>query len=127
MDLSHKIAGFVAGAVASAFGAGVTFAVWDSSHPNKVQIAEMFYDTRIDAYEARKSTMQIEADIKALRKDLSRGFGRAYEIKRNSRDDAGKRAVLQYEREISRGVPHAEALQHVIEESLLPRPDDSGF
>lgn len=87
-------------------------------------MAEMFASTKIDAYEARKSAMQIEGDIRALRKDLSRGFGRAYENRKSTRDDAGKRAVLQYEREVSRGVPHDEALRHVIEESLLPREEE---
>lgn len=123
--MDGKFISFVAGVASTAFGAGLTFAVWNASHPTEVRVAEMLADTKIDAKEARAGAMRIEGDIRGLRKDLARGFGRAYAVKPSARDDAGKRAIRQYELEISRGVPHDEALRHAIEESLvLPYPEE---
>jgi hypothetical protein len=120
VPLDSKIAAFIAGIISASFGAGVTFAVWNSSHPTEVRVEEIFHDTKVDAHEARASTMRLEADLKTLRKDLSRGFGRAYAPKVNLRDDAGKRAVVQYEMELRQGTPPDEAMRHLLEETWIP-------
>lgn len=120
MELTSKLLVFLAGVISTAFGAGVTFAIWNGSHPTEVRVAEMLSETKIDAKEARRSAMSISEDLKGLREDLSRGFGRAYAPRPQLRDDFGKRAVLQYTRLVQSGIAPDKAMRAIIEESLTP-------
>lgn len=125
-QITSSTVAFLAGLISAAFGAGITFAVWESNHPSKQEIALALgctaYNSTLegctaaaDAKEARKELMSLREDLKLLRKDLSRGFGRSLSSTINLRDESGKRAIRMFEHEISQGVPPVEALRHVIE------------
>jgi hypothetical protein len=125
-DLSSKLLAFLAGLISASFGAGITFATWSSSHPTRTEIADALgcaaYGSSLetcpvarDAKESRREVMELQGEIKALRKDLSRGFGRSLSVTVPLRDEAGKRALRMFESEISQGIAPVDAFRHVIE------------
>lgn len=69
----------------------------------------------INAKAAREEAFHCNEQIRSLRSDLARGFGRALTPKLAGRDEAGKAALRQYERELSQGVPADVAMRHVLE------------
>ena len=123
MQLDSKVLAFIAGIISASFGAGITFASWSSSHPNATDIAIALGCEKSlescpaakDAQEARRSTMELQGEIRALRKDLSRGFGRSLSASIPLRDEGGKRALRLFEAEISQGIAPVDAFRHVIE------------
>lgn len=123
MQLDSKTAAFLLGLVSAAFGAGGTFSLWASSHPSETAIAIALgcsgpleaCPAAKDAREARADTMRIQGEIKDLRKDLSRGFGRCLVPNIYVRDEGGKAALRMFESEISQGVPPVVAFRHVVE------------
>lgn len=125
-QLTSKTVAFLAGLISASFGAGITFAAWEADRPTKQEIALALgctaYNSTLegctaaaDAKEARRELMALREDLKLLRKDLSRGFGRSLAASISLRDESGKRAIKMFEHEISQGVPPVDALRHVIE------------
>lgn len=120
---------FLAGLISASFGAGITFALWEAERPTKQEIALALgctaYNSTLegctaaaDAKEARRELMALREDLKLLRKDLSRGFGRSLSTSLSARDSGGKIAILMFERELASGVPPVEALRHVMEQDF---------
>ena len=127
-NFSAKLLAFLAGLISASFGAGITFSVWSASHPTKQEIALALgcsaYNSTLegctaaaDAKAARKEAMQLQGEIKDLRRDLSRGFGRALAVNIPLRDEAGKRALFLFQNELAVGVPPQEAFLHVLEQN----------
>lgn len=125
-DLSSKLLAFLAGLISASFGAGLTFAAWSSTHPTKTELADYLgcvaYGSTLekceaakDAREARREVMALREDIKDLRKDLSRGFGRCLVPNIYMREEGGKAAVRLYSGEVNQGIPPAEAFRTVVE------------
>lgn len=118
-----KTLAFLAGLISASFGAGITFSVWAAAHPSRTEIAESLQcgtsldacPAAKDASEARREVMRLQQDIKDLRRDLSRGFGRSLSSSISLRDESGKRAIRVFEGEIAQGVPPVDALRHVLE------------
>lgn len=122
-----KVLAFLAGLISASFGAGVTFWSWQSSHPTRAEITQALgcvgsygstldeCKVAIDAKEARRAAMAVEEDLKALRRDLSRGFGRALATSVERRDAAGKRAYEQFQHDVHQGIPPEVAMQRVLE------------
>lgn len=104
----------------SAFGAGVAYVTAVNSA--RAEVAGMVALAKLQADAARAEGLTLQQDLRALRKDLSLGFGRCLippvkEAKARwyARDDAGKRAQRLYVLELGQGVPGDEAMRHVLE------------
>lgn len=125
-NFSAKLLAFLAGLISASFGAGITFAVWSEAHPTKVDIATALgcsaYNSTLegctaasDAKAARQEIMALREDVKDMRKDLSKGFGRCLVPNIYVREEGGKAAVRQFENEVYHGVPPVVAFRHVVE------------
>src|SRR6202008_5174448 len=103
-----KLLAFCAGLISASFGAGITFATWSNSHPSETAIAiALGCDSPLDACpaakdakEARRASMELQSEIKELRKDISRGFGRCLVPNIYVRDEGGKAALRMFENEL---------------------------
>ncbi len=121
--LNSKLLAFIAGLISASFGAGITFAVWNSSHPssNEIAIALGCENPLVacpaakDAKEARIASMALREDIKELRKDLAKGFGRCLVPNIYVRDDGGKAAARAFQAALAAGVPPADAFKSIVE------------
>jgi hypothetical protein len=112
VKIGHEI---VMGLVAGAFSAGTVFALWTATHPSRTEIAEMIAPATSAAKAAQAQAFSAAEQVKALRSDLSRGFGRALALPGHPRDEAGKSALRMFEAERAQGVDPAIAMRHVLE------------
>lgn len=112
MNIKHEL---VAGLVAGAFSAGTVFALWTATHPSRSEIADMIGPAVTAGQAAQAQAFSASEQVKALRSDLSRGFGRALALPGHPRDEAGKAALRMYEQERAQGVEPEIAMRHVLE------------
>lgn len=59
--------------------------------------------------------MALREDVKEMRKDLARGFGRCLVPNIYVRDEGGKAATRAFQAALAQGVPPAEAFKSIIE------------
>jgi hypothetical protein len=110
---THKALVFLVGLVSSAFGAGAGTQIALEKARNEV--SAMIAPVQTQADEARREAFTLQQDIRQLRVDLARGFGRALTPPLPGRDRAGVAALRLYQSELARGTPPAEAMRIVLE------------
>lgn len=133
-EFTPKLAAFLAGVISTAFGAGITFAAWQGSHPTDVEIATALgcaaypgaslktCPAATDARRAREETLQLINDLRVMRRDLAKGFGRALaapgktaDQRMVNREAAGREAAAMYKEAIQKGATPEDAMAWVLE------------
>lgn len=110
---THKALVAAVGLISSAFGAGAgTQLVMEKA---RSEVAGMIAPVKTQADEARREAFALQQEIRALRRDLSRGFGRALVPAFPGRDAAGKAALRMYENELLHGASPEQAMRAVVE------------
>lgn len=114
-QLTPQILGFLGGLLAGGFGAGVSFQVWVSDRPTKVEMTAALSPLAEDARAARAEAFGVRQDIRQLRQDLAGFAGRALARRPQDREAAAGKAARLYRQEVARGVSPDEAMARVLE------------
>ncbi len=114
MDLAPKSLAFLAGAIASAFGAGITFQVWVADRPTLAQLGEAVAPVAVAAKAAQTDAFACRQEIRQLRVDLARFAGRAL-TDPATRDRGSRSAERMYRQALSLGASPEDAMATVLE------------